>query len=475
MDEETGIFQKPLVKRLLGFAAFIAVYLLIGVWLQFVDGKTDQAFNMIIDVGICVVGMIGWMVFFAQFVLPVKHLRDRYKVVERLVTYLMGGNGAAIFIENGLSYEREGEGRKNGPGLVWLDSASAAVLRTSGRFTRTIGPGIHFTNYGETIAATADLHTLTQSIGPFESDEPFRIGTGDANYKAVRERAEVTNAMTRDGIAVCASISVTFRIKSIPGEGSTRFGFNAANTEAAIRDSMTRGVDLKNPLWNSLPARMAADVWREYLGKFRFNELFEKNEDHPDTTIQFINEMIKKRLTKAQVESLDAYGQVVLENPSREVEYRNLIKAKNRNGAENLLVKLESIEHAKLAEMGMEVKGVTIKKLFFAPEIEEKLVSQWTALWLQNAQKERDQVEVDRKLYDATGQQEGLKKFALDACREILQKSPTDATQALGMLTHATFRAAQRNPRLLNRINSADMRNLFEISSSLKNQQGPTE
>ena len=46
--------------------------------------------------------MIGWMVFFAQFVLPVNKLQDRWKVVERLVTYLMGGHGPAIFIENGL-------------------------------------------------------------------------------------------------------------------------------------------------------------------------------------------------------------------------------------------------------------------------------------------------------------------------------------------------------------------------------------
>jgi hypothetical protein len=474
MDENTGFFQRPKVRATLGFIGFLVVYLLIGLVLQIYFPPADHSLEIISDVIIFVIGMICWMVFFAQFVLPVNNLQDRWKVVERLVTYFMGGHGPAIFMENGFTHESEGESKKKGPGVLILDSASAAVLRTAGQFTRTVGPGVHFTRHNEYIAGTADLHTLSQSIGPNDADEPFKIAENDPAYKAVKERAEMTSAMTRDGISVSASISVTFRIKSIPGEGGTRFGFNARNTEAAIRDSMVREAKLDHPVWNSLPARMAADIWREYLGKFRLTELFEIGENRPDTTIQYINDMIRKRLTKLQVEVLDEFGKVILESKSREPDYLHLLREKNRDAAENLLKKNESIEFIKLTEMGLEIKSVTIKKLFFAPDIEEQLINQWTALWLKNAQKERDQVELDRRLWETTGQQEGLKEFALNASREIAHQSAENPAHALEMLEHATFRGIQRNPGLIKRLTN-ELRDLSEISSWLRNLRGPSE
>jgi regulator of protease activity HflC (stomatin/prohibitin superfamily) len=474
MDEDTNIFQKPLFQKLIRFGVFLIAYLLIELVLRFVDAKADHSLEIISDVTLCIAGMIGWMVFFAQFVLPVNNLRDRWKVVNRLVNYLLGGHGPAIFVENGFSHASEGESKKKGPGVIWLDSASAAVLRTTGRFTRTIGPGVHFTNNDEYIAATADLHTLTQTIGANETDEPFKILENDPNYRATKERAEVTSAMTRDGITVSASISVNFRIKSSPGEGNTKFGFNPKSTEAAIRDSMIREAKLEHPVWNSLPARMAADIWREYLGKFRLSELFEKSESHPDTTIQFINDMLKKRLTISHVELLDPFGKVVLENNNQEKTYLHYLKVKNKDAAESLLKKTESTEFIKLSEMGLEIKSVTIKKLFFAPEIEEQLINQWTALWLKNAQTERDQVELDRKLQETTGQQEGLKDFALNASREIARQSPVSAAHALEMLVDATSQGIQQNRALFKRLNT-EQHDLSEISRWLRNLREPSQ
>src|ERR1035437_3603495 len=190
MDEDTGIFQRPLFKRLGRFGFGLVIYLLLGYGMGYIGPKTDQSLAIFADVGICMAGMILWMVFFAQFVLPVNRLKDRWKVVERLVAYLMGGHGPAIFIENGFMRAKEGERKKKGPGVIWLDSASAAVLRTAGHFTRTIGPGAHFTHRSEYIAATADLHTLSQGIGPIDNDEPFKTPENDPNFKALKERAD---------------------------------------------------------------------------------------------------------------------------------------------------------------------------------------------------------------------------------------------------------------------------------------------
>jgi len=133
MEEETSIFQKPIVKKLIGFGFFLIAYLLTGLVMRFYGPQGDHSLEIIADVGICVLGMVGWMVFFAQFVLPVSKVQDRIKVVERLVTYLLGGHGPAIFIENGFVRANDGENKRKGPGVIWLDSASTAVLRTAGR------------------------------------------------------------------------------------------------------------------------------------------------------------------------------------------------------------------------------------------------------------------------------------------------------------------------------------------------------
>ena len=289
MDEDSSIFQKPLFKKLAVFGVLLIAYLLIGVLLGFNGDKTDHTLEMILDLGICMIGLVGWLVFFAQFVLPVNKLKNRWRVIERLLLYVMGGHGPAIFIENGFTRLREGEDKKKGPGVIWLDSASAAILRTAGRFTRTIGPGVHFTRNHEYIAATADLHTLTQTIGPNDADEPFKILESDPTYKAVKERANLTSAITRDGIAVCAAITLNFRIKSMPGEGGSSFGFNARYAEAAIRESIIRDAKLEHPVWNTLPGKMTVDLWREYLGKFRLDELFELSEGRQDASISLIS------------------------------------------------------------------------------------------------------------------------------------------------------------------------------------------
>ena len=85
--------------------------------------------------------LVLWMAFFAQFVLPVRTFRDRQKMFDRLITYLFGGHGPALFIENGQIKEHSGERLKKGPGVLWLDSASAAVTRTAGASNCDAGAG----------------------------------------------------------------------------------------------------------------------------------------------------------------------------------------------------------------------------------------------------------------------------------------------------------------------------------------------
>ncbi len=450
MDEQDGILQRPVVKTLLRFGGLILVYGILLVW-QFMTPPGMNSLTPILDLFICVVGLLFWMAFFAQFVLPVSHLGSRIKIVERLVSYLSGYHGPAIFVENGVVRVSAGELKKRGPGVVWLDSASAAVLRTPVKFTRTVGPGVHFTRAKEYIAATVDLHTLTQLIGPNDDDQPFTVAHDHPDYEQIQKRRYDTSALTRDAIEVVATITVTFRIKSTPGEGGTPFGFNEENVRKAVTDSLTQGVQADQPVWSPLPAKMAVDVWREYLRKFKLIELFEIPDGRTETSLQMINSLLKKRLSQETVDVLDDFGRPLPDVPP-----------------------VASQEFERLRDMGVEVTAVFVRRLAFAPEVQEKLIGQWTTLWLKNAQKERDQVERNRKLTEAAAQEEALKEFAIDASQEISQTRPVEnapKTHALEMLVHSTFLGIRRNTSLLKRTNT-EQRELAEIFRWLREKRG---
>jgi hypothetical protein len=250
--------------------------------------------------------LLLWVAFFAQFVLPVQTVEDRQKIVDRLLTYLSGGHGPTLFIENGKVREHAGERQKKGPGVVWFDSASAAVTRTAVKIKQTLGPGVHFLDNGEFIAGTVDLHIQNQGLGPSENDKPFASQNGQdiSEYTQVQQRRKEVSAWTRDGIEVVPNISVTFRVDTgFPAEGQpgSRFGYRTgitpkarlqeAQDKAAIQKAILgEGVNVtvntpdsprQRVAWNQLPALLAVDIWREYVAKYTLDELFKPNQILP--------------------------------------------------------------------------------------------------------------------------------------------------------------------------------------------------
>jgi len=254
-------------------------------------------FDVLIDLA-CIFPalLMVWMAFFAQFVLPVRTLRDRQKIFDRLLTDLFGGHGPAMFIRNGDLIKREGEELKKGPGVLWLDSASTAVTRSAVKIKQTLGPGVHFIDNGEYIAGIADLHIQTQSVGIQENDNPFDPSADDD----VQNRRRMVNALTRDGIEVIPSISISFRIDTgFPknGEPGSRFGYRTGITKKAReneekdKEAIRKAIlgESINPhnasdttqrrvAWNELPLSLAVDVWREYAAKFTMDELFKQEQ-----------------------------------------------------------------------------------------------------------------------------------------------------------------------------------------------------
>lgn len=301
--DDTPLFKRPWVY----IAGWLLVLVALYGWQMYRIGGVQASLLYILFDLACLfpIMLLLWVAFFAQFVLPVRTSGDRQRIVERLLTYLSGGHGPTLFIENGVIKEHSGERHKTGPGVVWLDSASAAVTRTAVRIRQTMGPGVHFLGSGEFIAGTVDLHNQSHSIGPRESDKPFDgpDGLDPGEYQQVQIRRKEVSAWTRDGIEVVPNISVTFRVNTgFPREGQpgSRFGYRTGITrkdreneqkdqeaiqKAILGEGINPNISSDSPrhrvAWNQLPALLAVDVWREYVAKYTLNELFRSDQIFP--------------------------------------------------------------------------------------------------------------------------------------------------------------------------------------------------
>lgn len=483
--------------------------------------------------------LYGWMAFFAQFVLPVQTFLDRQKIFSRLLTRLSGGHGPALFIENGVIKEHSGERLKRGPGVVWLDSASAAVTRTPVAIKQVMGPGVHFIETHEYIAGTLDLHIQSQTIGPRETDKPFAAEGDDlSSDNLVQERRKQVSALTRDGIEIIPNISITFRVATgfpLEGQPGSRFGYRKGNrkkdreNEEKDKDAIRRAIlgEGINPMvqpesprhrvaWNQLPATLAVDVWREYVAKFTLDELFQPtqvvpapvvqlpqpteeeidplsrpirvgakretmqdfsasllreinvfmdrmikqlegeannvrtsaaptpmlyasatSEPQKKTALQVINEMVKARLTQAEVDYLDNHG---------------------TRGTGTI----SSAEFKLLQERGLQVLNVGISSVRLNPTIEETIKGRWSTTWLKNAKDESEQIERKRNITESAGQDKAIRQYAEMLGKQLLDKKPQGVKQTLKTLLLHTRTIIIKNDQLRRRM-TTEQQDLEEI------------
>lgn len=515
--DETPLHKRPWFY----IAAWLAVLLVVYGWQIYRLGGIQAGLqDIFIDLVIIFpILLLFWIAFFAQFVLPVRTFRDRQKIISRLLTDLLGGHGPALFIENGVIKEHSGERLKNGPGVLWLDSASAAVTRSAVAIRQIMGPGVHFMENGEFIAGTVDLHIQAQSVGPKESDKPFAQKTdemSDEEYYQVQDRRKQVSALTRDGIEVIPNVSVSFRVDTrFPSEGEpgSRFGYrmgvtkrakqNEAKDKEAIRKAIVGeginpnirpGSPRHRVAWNQLPAALAVDIWREYAAKFTLDELFAqeqlvpptppeqpqpteeeidllsqplqvgpkresmqdgmtimlreinkmmdrsikwlegkgqenknqksmpvvptnqpptKSEPQKKTALQVINEMIKARLTQAEVDIMDDHG----------------VRGTGT---------IPSTEFRLLQERGLKVRDAGVIGLHLNPQIEETIIKRWSATWLNNAKAEKEQIERKRRIIESAGQEEAIRQYAEWLSNDLVKKKPMGVKETLKTLLMST-------------------------------------
>lgn len=206
-------------------------------------------FIIIINV-LAYLGVAGFSIFqAAQFALPVRTFDERMKAFDRILLYLRGKHGPAIFVTEGKANTRKDESENVLPGVALVDLSSAIVLEqqkntiawqlnhwqaeqksveaeASGKplfavrqivrklngetppWVRVAGPGVVFTDWGEKIHSVVDLRKQTRGMGEAQ-------------------------AFTRDGIELKGPLFVVFSLSNAPELMSV--GYVGGNEQKNLR------------------------------------------------------------------------------------------------------------------------------------------------------------------------------------------------------------------------------------------------
>lgn len=497
MKEEKHFYQKP------RFTSIILGILLVGIYgyEYFYEGGILHFPGIVLDIVVFFFVIQISVAFYAQFVLPIQKRRDRSTVIRRLWLHSTGGHGPAIFVKNGRLVESKGESEKKGPGVLWLDTASAVVTRTDVSLKPTLGPGVHFTSRDEKIASVISLHTQTHRFGPNKEDDPFKPAkeyASEDEYKKVNERRMAVSAMTRDGIEVVPNISVTFRIDATPAKGKekgSRFGYDQNAVEKAVKgEGISAGSgndEFKHVAWNQLPALIAADLWREYLGKFTLNDLFSASllppvdVTQPRTPAEVkaetpaagkagiftrmlrayndrLERWLKKRNPEEQVTEIKAIEKAEIPRKSAEPQLMTALQIINqmmraRMTQANVPIldesgqPLEGFRHSqefdRLNERGIKVSGISVSGLKFDKAVEEELVKLWNTSWLLNAKADQSRIVQLGSAYIVNGKQKALHEYASILSEAI--NNPPDMASAVKALLKQMQTEIKLNERLM--------------------------
>jgi hypothetical protein len=388
--------------------------------------------------------------FFSQFVLPVQTPGDRQEIYSR-VSGFDGSRGPILFVKNGRVIKHEGETEKKGPGVIVLDTASAIVTQTETEILGAFGPGIHFTKGRERITRGegVDLRAQWQFIGPLASDQPFLnpIPISDPKkYNELQSRRQQTAGLTRDGFEISPTISIKFRIKQ-PEEKTasesgvvSQYGYNAtAVLNAVTREVIELGTaDNKRTRmeWYRLPAHLVVNLWREYVRKFKLEDLFKAE---GVSGLQTIQEMINRRVKRPEVVGLDDTGL-----PTSEA--------------------FVSLEYHQLLDRGLEIMEVRIHNVLFDPAIEEQTIKNWSAEWTKIAKREDDLLNEREKLIETAARNEAIKLFARLASQKF--ENPIAPAQDIYSTLQSLIEPVKETILIEGRVNTqmeAEVKKLDEI------------
>jgi hypothetical protein len=210
--------------------------------------------------------------------------------------------------------------------------------------------------------------------------------------------------LTRDGFEISPTISIRFSIRrptqKVPTESgvTSYYGFDAdavrnAITREVIRLGASENTNVRME-WNQIPAHLVVNIWREYIRKFKFSDLFNPVDKNGNSGLQVIEEAINRRVKQPNIEALDETG-------VRAGEW------------------VESLEFKQLQSRGLEIMDVRIHNILFEKMLEDQITEHWSAEWLNIAQKEKNHLEEMESLIETAARNEASKNFARIASQQF--------------------------------------------------------
>ncbi len=315
-----------------------------------------------------------------------------------MLLYLINRHGPAVFITDGAAKERRGERLKKGPGVVLLDASSAAFIRNPTNLIGAIGPGLAFTKSDDSIGGVIDLRIQNATEGPRIMEDPFMAKIENDTDKQFNERMDRKNstlAITRDGIELCARISVTFDLDAQANTGNSKFGYQPQAVEKAIvgllvdvdenKDNEFENAKKKAD-WKSLPPMLAVNIWREYISKITLNELFPLSKDEP-SRIDNLLKHLRQRMKEETYQVLDDFGR-----PTNTTQ--------------------RSEEYFMLKNNGVKVIAANVTKIFLPPDINSQLIERWKSNWMGFATSEQRTINEHQTIKAQEGKDQAVMDFA---------------------------------------------------------------
>lgn len=304
----------------------------------------------------------------AQFMLPVRSQSDRAAVVARLMNYVLGERGVVTYVKDGVPRAPAGEKRLRGPGVIWVDHLSAAVLRTDAELTRTIGPGeLAFTEPGERLAEGLDLRRQRR----------------ESNASS---EAQGARALTRDGIPISANLASTFMLdrrsrvkRGMIADPPPILPAPAALQGAVYGQLVGEGQGLA---WSDLPLRLVIDLWREFAKERALNEFLSGQQQ-----------------VLAQIES-QILGRLAAD------------RDKQSAGPELKV----------LRERGIRVLGISITDLELPDDIKEERLQAWFDGWSGPVRRQLEDAEAMVRAAARHGEAQGSARIAERLTHKMLQQ-----------------------------------------------------
>jgi hypothetical protein len=245
---------------------------------------------------------------------------------------------------------------------------------------------------------------------------------------------------------------------------------------------------------------IAADLWREYLSKFTWAELFEaspglasvtppESAPVPDDTQALLQpvaagsglelslagmfhemnrilgglgdrcERSESKTVKHVLMTEKREKAPAIEEPKPETALQTINRMiKARMTAPRVMFLDESgkpgheyassMEHSLLVRRGIKVINAGVSGLRFPPNIEEQLVRQWRTTWLDSAKAERERIDRLRGFVELSGQAEGVLQYTQSLSSNLLRHRPRSPKDTLKILMQRSHDELVRNDRM---------------------------